>query len=351
MIAMVVAAVALPLCYANVGERVAFVTNKNPSKISQLKLFKNPFGNAPELEPLTAEEKSQMVLDDLGMESSTEPRVFYTDPKRAVDIATAFMPFILRLGSGSFAEGHKLNIIPIDESKYTFSTITDKYQIEETCALDAPPTFNRGPIVLYEFEACPFCRKVRESVSILSLEVEFRPCPQGSRFRKEIKEEFGNKATFPFMRDPNTGVEMFESDDIIKYLFNTYGKDGTVPSSLEGNIVNTLTAGLGLLLRSGRGSKIRSSDPPEQPLTLWSGEGSPYAKLVKEELCELQIAHVQIGCPRGSVQRQRMFEKTGRFQIPYLEDPNTGASLYESSAIIEYLDKMYGVKISPVPFM
>ena len=95
MIAMVVVAVALPLCYASVGERVglAFVTNKNSSKISQLQLFKNPFEkNAPEPEPLTAEEKSQMVLDELGMESSTEPRVFYTDPKRAVDIATAFMP-------------------------------------------------------------------------------------------------------------------------------------------------------------------------------------------------------------------------------------------------------------------
>ena len=98
MIAMVVVAVALPLCYASVasvGERVglAFVTSKNSSKISQLQLFKNPFEkNAPEPEPFTAEEKSQMVLDELGMESSTEPRVFYTDPKRAVDIATAFMP-------------------------------------------------------------------------------------------------------------------------------------------------------------------------------------------------------------------------------------------------------------------
>ena len=209
---------------------------------------------------------------------------------------------------------------------------------------------NRGPILLYEFEGCPFCRKVREAVSILSLEVEFRPCPQGSSFRREIKELYGAKSCFPFMRDPNTGVEMFESDDIIRYLFRTYGV-GDVPSSLQKGISTTLTAGLGLLFRVNRGGVKRSSDPPNLPLILWSSEGSPYAKIVKEELCELQIAHLQISCPRGSPQRQRMFEKTGRFQVPYLEDPNTGVSLYESSAIIEYLEVMYAVEKPLIKYM
>lgn len=95
MIVMVAFVAAIPLCYANVGEGVAFVTNRNSSESSsrtRQQLFKNPFEKAPEPEPLTAEEKSQMFLDDLGMESSSEPRVFYTDPKRAVDIATSFMP-------------------------------------------------------------------------------------------------------------------------------------------------------------------------------------------------------------------------------------------------------------------
>ncbi len=256
----------------------------------------------------------------------------------------------MRGGSGSWAEGHEVKIVPRDDSKYTFAKILDKYQLEETCSIDAPIVYNRGPIVLYEFEACPFCRKVREAVSILSLEVEFRPCPQGSKYRKEIKEEYGTKATFPFMRDPNTGVEMFESDDIIQYLFTTYGK-GDVPDSLKGGILTTLTAGVGLSFRIKRGSRTKFSEPPEKPLILWSGEGSPFTKLVKEELCELEIRHLQISCPRGSVQRQRMFEKTGRFQIPYLEDPNNGVSLYESSAIIEYLNKMYGVQMSPVEYM
>ncbi len=37
---------------------------------------------------------------------------------------------------------------------------------------------------------------------------------------------------------------MYESDDIIKYLFDTYG-DGQVPSSLTGGVWTALSAGIG----------------------------------------------------------------------------------------------------------
>ncbi|MCY1012286.1 glutathione S-transferase N-terminal domain-containing protein [Nannocystis pusilla] len=36
-----------------------------------------------------------------------------------------------------------------------------------------------GELVLYEFEACPFCRKVREALVWLDLDVTMRPCPPG----------------------------------------------------------------------------------------------------------------------------------------------------------------------------
>ena len=35
----------------------------------------------------------------------------------------------------------------------------------------------KKPIVLYEYESSPQCRKVREACSMLDLTVEFRPCP------------------------------------------------------------------------------------------------------------------------------------------------------------------------------
>lgn len=333
---------------------IALASNRDRGGFPSFPSIPNPFSPPPEPE-LSKAEKGELLLKSLNLESSSEPKVFYTDPKRLVDIVTAIAPFVIRLGSGAFADGYKTSLVQKDDSKYAVLKVGDK-QLVESCSIDTPPALTRGPIILYEFEGCPFCRKVREAVSMLSLEVEFRPCPQESSFRKEIKETYGARSTFPFMRDPNTGVEMFESDDIIKYLFRTYSdgdgdNDGNVPSSLNGGILTTLTAGFGLLPRANRGGRGRSSDPPPQPLIVWSAEGSPYAKIVKEELCELQIAHLQISCPRGSPQRQRMFEKTGRFQIPYLEDPNTGVAMYESSAIIEYINAMYAVEKPNIEYM
>jgi hypothetical protein len=50
----------------------------------------NPFAES-EVE-VSMEEKGKLLLESLELESSTEPRAFYTDPKRCVDIATAAMP-------------------------------------------------------------------------------------------------------------------------------------------------------------------------------------------------------------------------------------------------------------------
>ena len=36
-----------------------------------------------------------------------------------------------------------------------------------------------------------------------------------------------------------------------------------------------------------------------------------------------------------------LFERTGRVQVPYLIDPNTGVEMFESTAIVAYLDKTY----------
>jgi len=254
----------------------------------------------------------------------------------------------MRLASGVFACGYQISLARRDASRYTILSLGSVGQIRETS--DIVSSKQNEPIILYEFEGCPFCRKVREAVSMLSLEVTFRPCPQGGAFRKEIKNEYGAKATFPYLVDPNTGVKMFESDDIIAYLFRVYGnskKNDKVPWTLSppGSPLVTLSSGLAMLPRINRGNRYRASNIPEQPLIFWSYEGSPFTKLVRERLVELGLPHTQISCPRGSVNRQRLFQKTGCkfFQVPFLEDPNTGVELFESAAIIEYLEKVYSV--------
>mmetsp|Transcript_51032 Transcript_51032/g.75749 ORF Transcript_51032/g.75749 Transcript_51032/m.75749 type:complete len:359 (-) Transcript_51032:161-1237(-) len=293
------------------------------------------------------DEKETKGID---LNASTNPQVAYIAPGQFWDVATSFSPFLFRAGSGSFVEGYGITLTEKDETSYSFATF-GKYQLKETCSDTLAAKAPFLPLEIYEFEGCPFCRKVREAVSILSLEVYFKPCPMdGRRFRQEVKSRFGSEARFPFMIDPNNDIAMFESDDIVAYLFNTYG-DGKVPWTLSGGIATTLTSSFGLIPRLGNGGKYKLAITAPKPLVLWSGEGSPFCKIVKEVLCEFELGHIQISCPRGSTNRQKMFEKKGLFQVPFLEDPNTGVELFESAAIVEYLVKEYGIKPSPVQYI
>src|SRR4030095_16518360 len=96
------------------------------------------------------------------------------------------------------------------------------------------------PLVLYEFEGCPFCRKVREALTVLDLEAFIYPCPKGGpRFREEVKSR-GAKAQSPYLRDPNTGEEMYESEEITRYLFQRYGA-GAVPFLLSPGVLTNAT--------------------------------------------------------------------------------------------------------------
>ena len=50
---------------------------------------------------------------------------------------------------------------------------------------------------------------------------------------------------------------------------------------------------------------------------------------------------LQVHAARGSPRRDELMLKRGTFQVPYLEDPNTGVCLFESSAIVRYLQTTY----------
>lgn len=81
---------------------------------------------------------------------------------------------------------------------------------------EAPPAPAK-PIILYEYEGCPFCAKVREAAFVLGLQVLHRPTPREtlkaygvskeSRFRPVVKEA-GGKLSFPYLVDENTGKSM-----------------------------------------------------------------------------------------------------------------------------------------------
>ena len=87
----------------------------------------------------------------------------------------------------------------------------------------ARPAAARPPLLfeLYEFEACPYCRLVREALTELDLDVIVYPCPKGGRRYRPVVVEKGGRVQFPFFVDPNTGRQFYDSAEIVRYLFET----------------------------------------------------------------------------------------------------------------------------------
>jgi len=77
------------------------------------------------------------------------------------------------------------------------------------------------PLILYNMEGSPYCRKVREALSELDLEHVVRNVPKGSPKRAALVER-GGKMQVPYLIDPNTDRALYESDDIVAYLEAQY---------------------------------------------------------------------------------------------------------------------------------
>ena len=191
---------------------------------------------------------------------------------------------------------------------------------------------------LYDFEACPYCRKVREALSELDLPAVIYPAGKGSPYRT-VAQKKGGKEQFPFLVDPNTGIEMYESTDIIAYLRTRYS-DGGRGFSL--GPLSTFGGALASALRGGHGRSSSAGKTPEKRLMLWSFEASPYCRIVRERLCELAIPYHLVNVAKRSAERPAFLARAGKMQVPYLEDPNTGVAMFESADIVAYLDRTYG---------
>lgn len=210
-----------------------------------------------------------------------------------------------------------------------------------TSPIDAPT------LVLYEYEASPYCKRVREAVCALGLAVRVRPCPRTtllaegvvsahSRFRAEAAAQLapGAPLRFPLLLDG--GVPIAGSREIVAHLWRTRGDSGAgaeaasewaartaarsarwaaavptlarsrvgrnalnlladedLPGLFVASVVRPLaTAGLGITpardtaASSGDGGEVRQ---------LWAREGCARARLLREALCTLQLPYTLVG--------------------------------------------------------
>ena len=231
------------------------------------------------------------------------------DMIRPLDVATSLAASVARLGSGLTVG-----------------------------ALGARP---KKRLELYEYEGCPYCRKVREALTMLDLEAIIYPCPKGgTRFRSAVRE-LGGKPQFPFFVDPNTDTAMYESDDIVRYLYKTYG-DGNIPLALRLGPITTISSTLASAARPVHGIRALPSLAPAKPLELWSFEASPFCRLARETLSSLEIPYVLHNVGKKSPSRKKFTSRSGKMMVPFLADPNTGKEMFESADIVAYLHETYG---------
>ena len=244
------------------------------------------------------------------------------------------------------------------------------------------------PPKLYEFQACPFCRKAREALSLLALDAVFYPCPKNGTAFRPLAAEMATAAgkarpQFPLLVEEGE-APLFESDAIVSTLFEKFGPTenkscSSIPWQLRpGNFFGKASLGFSAAPRAGKGraaafafgddeagrsaeAEFAASRRAMKPLVLWGYEPSPYVTLVREKLTELELPHLYMQVPRlASKKRAELctkWEQTaatteapeGKFQVPYVEDPNNvvegrGAALYETGPILKYLDEEYGPK-------
>lgn len=212
----------------------------------------------------------------------------------------------------------------LDCLKWPFSLLASALRLGVGGA--GSPVELEQPLILYEFEGCPFCRTAREAVSEVGVTTIMRSCPRGGRrFRPQAKK-LGGKAQFPFLIDPNADAALYESADIAVYLYKTYGADVNRPVLHWLGPINLFLSQLATLSTFMAGGSVRRSQAPEAPLEFYGSERNVGARLVRQMLCEMELEYVW----------RPQYAGTSR-----LIDPNTGVEHKGAMAIRHHLQKTY----------
>lgn len=213
-------------------------------------------------------------------------------------------------------------------------------------------------LILYDRENDPRCRLLRELLTELALDALIRPCPQGgSRFARKLPAG----SPLPLLIDREQAVQAVGLHEALHHVLRHYAALGHGAGWLASRPM-LLASRLASRLRGAAGLCARPSRAPRRPLELYSFESSPYARLVRERLCELELPWIlrsfgkeqlsdwgppglrlTLGpwTPKPGGRREAMLAATGRAQVPYLIDPNAGLALFESVAILEHLERTY----------
>ena len=138
------------------------------------------------------------------VQPTPKPLTMTRPSEQLPSLITGGLVLAVRLATGVFTLGWTPRLLIGDEAEAVgTATATYGFKIGPFAFRDTSPLLTGAPrpevpLVLYEYEGSPFCRKVREAALILDLPLELRPCP-GARagFASELKERTGRMTVRP----------------------------------------------------------------------------------------------------------------------------------------------------------
>lgn len=225
------------------------------------------------------------------------------------------------------------------------------------------------PLILYQYEVCPFCRMVRENFSILALDAIVLPCPRTtltqygvvgeSRYRPEVaKLSPTGVVMFPMLVDENfePSVVIQDSSAIIAHVWKHYGTNASKPWNynmvLKGMVFTAIPSLFRLVPSFGLVRTPSKALPLDfKQLVLCSAEASPSARIIREALDTLELPHMCYNVPTYNYPNRD--EKLHNIAIStssslspdigFFSDPNTGIEFNnDAHATTKYLFDTYG---------
>jgi glutaredoxin len=230
----------------------------------------------------------------------------------------------------------------------------------------------KKPLIFYQYEGCPFCRKVRECMSVLALDVIVYPCPrttlarygvtESSRFRS-VATKLSGKCMFPLLVDDNLSprLVLLESEDIISYLWKTYGDGAVAPWNF--NLANfsifkyfIMLPTLCRPLPEMGVIRIPSNSPPPQMIELYGYDTCPHTRLIRELLDSLEIPYLyhntplsqnSLGLEKMQQRYSSLYEGGGRvISTPLFINQHMAFVSTSSSEVIDHLRRLYQKEIT-----
>jgi len=226
----------------------------------------------------------------------------------------------------------------------------------------------RKALIVYSYEGNQFCRLVREILTELDLPYELRSAGKGSFRREELSEVTGGSSQCPYLIDPNTGIRMSESKDIIQYLYDTYAL-WTPPSELlrlASDVVTPLLAPLYKLITPLQAGSYRENEFEYRseiaeakaeifdeistaPVVIYTFELSPFCTEATNLLDNIGVGYKKVSLGRewipgliaNPAKRAALLEITGQSSLPnvFIGGTSIGGLYSGKPGIVPALEK------------